>query len=216
MAEKSLVTRFHLLELGFLVAITATAWVKIPDRTGLPVHWGLNGQPDKIWPKPAALLAAPVIAALLIGILWLVGRLASDEQVDPGRYVAEMAIAGLLGLICAIQFGLLLIGVGSEIDMIRIVAFGLAFTLLLTGIALPRSEPNGYAGVRLPWTMRDPHNWHVTHRVTGVLMALGGLETAVVAWAFPQPPYLLAAIAVAVVVPVVAGMIVSAALALRR
>jgi uncharacterized membrane protein len=204
-----LVNRFHLLLLGLLAAITAVAYVKIPAATGLPVHWGFDGRPDRIWPRDAAIAIFPVVAVLLVGLFAAIGRLAPPEQVEPGRPVAEAMLAGLLGLFCALQFALILIGVGSDIDMVRIIAFGVAALLVLLGLALPRSGPNPHAGIRLPWTLRDPGNWRASHRLAGVLLVLGGLWLALVAWLWPDPVSLLSAMAVAIVAPLAVAAIFS-------
>jgi uncharacterized membrane protein len=205
MTRKLIVTRFHLLLLGVLVAITATAFVKIKAEVGLPVHWGLNGQPDQIWPRNQALVIFPVIGVLLTALFGAIGRFAPPEQVEPGRYVAEAMLSGLLLLLCALQLSFILIGIGSDIDLARIVAFGLALILLLLGFTLPNSAPNAYAGVRLPWSMKDRANWTATHRLTGALYVVAGLGLAAVAWFRPDPVDMLPAIAVAVLVPILIG-----------
>ncbi|MEO8882626.1 MAG: DUF1648 domain-containing protein, partial [Devosia sp.] len=77
--RKLIVTRFHLLLLGILIAITATAFVKIKAEVGLPVHWGLNGQPDQIWPRNQALMIFPIIGVLLTALFAAIGRFAPPE-----------------------------------------------------------------------------------------------------------------------------------------
>jgi len=203
--RKLIVTRFHLLLLGVLVAITATAVVKIKAEVGLPVHWGLNGQPDQIWPRNQALAIFPVIGVLLTAIFGAIGQFAPREQVEPGRYVAEAILTGLLLVLCALQLSFILIGIGSDIDLARIVTFGVALILVLLGFALPSSAPNAYAGVRLPWTMKDRANWTATHRLTGVLCIIAGLALAAVAWFRPDLVDMLPAIGIAVLVPILIG-----------
>lgn len=209
MNRKPLVTRFHLALFGLLAAITAVAFVKIKADVGLPVHWGLDGTPDRIWPRNQALLVLPAIGVVLIGLFAVIGQFAAKEQVEPGRHVAEAMLSALLGLLCLLQFSLILIGVGSDIDMVRIVTFGLAALLLVLGSVLPGSEPNAYAGIRLPWTMKDPRNWAATHRLTGVLFIVAGLGLAAVAWLLPSPADMLPAIGVAIFAPLLVGVIFS-------
>lgn len=216
MDEGPLVTRLHLYLLGGLAAITAAAFVKIPESTGLPVHWGFDGQPDRFWPRNEALLVMPVVAILVTVLFWCIGRFAPAEQVQPGRHISVAALTGVLGLCCALQFALILIGIGSEIDMVRIVAFLLAAFWIGLGVVFPHSSPNPYAGLRLPWTVNDPANWKVTHLVTGVLMVLGGIGLGLVAWLLPDPPTLLGAIGLSVLVPVLLGALFSFIMSRRR
>lgn len=209
MPRKPLVTRFHLLLLGLLVAVTATAFVKIPADAALPVHWGLDGHPDQVWPRIPALLMFPLIGAVITGLFLAIGRFTPPELVEPGRSISETVLAGVLLLFCALQFAMILIGVGSDIDMVRFIAFGLAALSIITGLSLPQSQPNVFAGIRLPWTMADPGNWRATHRLTGGLMVLGGLGLAAVAWLWPDPVDMMLAMAAALLLPVIIGGIYS-------
>jgi uncharacterized membrane protein len=204
-----LVTRFHLFLFGVLIAITATGYVKIPAATGLPMHWGLNGQPDEVWPRDSGLVAMPLVALVLIILIAVIGRLTPSEKTEPGRYIAEAALTGVLLVLCALQFSLLLIGTGSDVDLTRIVASVVAIALIVLGLALPRSAPNAYAGIRLPWTMTDTANWIATHRLTGVLMIIGGIALALVALFWSSPVNLLEAIGPAIFLPIIIGGIFS-------
>ena len=41
--RKPLISRFHLFPIGVMLAVTATALVKIKSDHSLPVHWGFDG-----------------------------------------------------------------------------------------------------------------------------------------------------------------------------
>ena len=216
MTRKPIVTRFHLLLLGLLIGIAATGFFKIHVEAGLPVHWGFDGKPDQIWPRNQALPIFPIAGILVTGLFALIGALVPPEQIDPGRYVSEAILAGVLGLFCAIEFGLLLIGIGSEIDMVRIICFGMAALMVGLGLSLPTSRPNAYSGVRLPWTMRNAANWKATHRLTGILFLIGGIGLGVITYLGPDPRQLLAALFLALLLPLIIGGVVSLALSLGR
>src|SRR5437868_10321364 len=119
--RKPIVTRFHLLLLGLLIGIAVIGFIKIHLEAGLPMHWGLNGKPDRIWPRNEALPVFPIVGVLVTAFFALVGALAPVEQIDPGRRLIETVYAGLLLLFCAIEIALLLIGIGSEVDMVSII-----------------------------------------------------------------------------------------------
>jgi uncharacterized membrane protein len=169
------------------------------------MHWGLDGRPDRIWPRDPALAAMPIVALVLLVLFFFLARLAPPEKVDPGRTIAEAAISAVLLILCALQFGLLLIGTGSEVDLVRLVAAVVALALVILGVALPRSAPNAYAGIRLPWSMADPANWRATHRLTGGLMVVAGLVLAAVALFWATPANLLVTIGPAVFLPIIVG-----------
>jgi len=205
MEREQIVGRFHLAMLGLLAAITATAVYKIPEASGLPVHWGFDGRPDRIWPRNETLAMFPVIAIFLVALFAAIGQFAPVERVEPGRHIAAAMLTGLLGLLCALQFALILIGVGSDIDLIRIIAFAVALFWAGTGVALTQAQPIDFTGLRLPWPIKNPANWTASHRLTGALMVLGGLGLAVVAWLQPDPAAMLISIGAALLVPVLVG-----------
>ncbi len=125
-------------------------------------------------------------------------------------------LTGLLGLFCALQFALILIGVGSDIDMVRIIAFGMAALFLILGNALPKSQPNAYAAFACPWTLSDPRHWALTHRITGILFMIGGLALGLVAWLVPDPQDMLLALGLAIVLPLLVGGGLSIIVAARQ
>jgi uncharacterized membrane protein len=209
------VTRFHVLVLLLLLAITLVSFHKIPADTMLPVHWAPRGNADWLWPRDAALLLMPGMALLITLIFSVIPRFAPPERVEPGRHVTEAALTGTLGVFCAIQFGLLLIGIGSDLDLIRIVSFGVALLMLFLGFELPRSMPNAYAGIRLPWTMHDHGSWRATHRFVGVLCALCGVGLGLCAWLQPDPATLIFALMAAIIGPALLGIAFSFALSRR-
>jgi uncharacterized membrane protein len=208
MDRKSLVTTFHLLILFVLVVITVVDFIKVPAG-GLPVHWALDGHPDRIWPRTGALLILPALGLVITAIFWVIGRLTSAERLEPGRVVSEAALAMVLGIFCALQVGFLFIGIGSDIDLIRIIGFAVALLAIGIGVLLPGTQPNAIAGIRLPWLLQNARNWRATHRVTGVLMVLGGVGLGIAAFASPDPATLIIGILAALLLPVAAGILFS-------
>ncbi len=215
MTREPIVTRFHLLLLGLLVGIAATGFFKIHVEAGLPMHWGFDGKPDQIWPRNEALSMFPIAGILLTGLFALIGIVVPAEQLEPGRYVWETILAGLLGLFCLVEFALLLIGIGSEIDLVGSICYGVAALLLGLGVMLPTAPPNAYAGVRLPWTARTPANWKATHRLTGMLCLVAGLALGGLTYMRPDPRQLLAALFAALAMPLIVGGLVSLVLSRR-
>lgn len=204
--RKSLVTRFHLFGFGVLIAITATALVKIPAEHGLPVHWAFDGKPDQYWPRNVAVAVAPALAVLLGLVFGAVGQFAPVSQIEPGRRISEALLTWLLGLLCAIQFAFILVGIGSDIDMVRIIAAAVAVVLIAIGVQLTQSPPNAYTGLRLPWTMQTPTAWVAVHRFSGTLLVVGGLALGAITWLWPGPASLLGGIAAAILVPLLGSI----------
>ena len=60
-----------------MFALAAASWGATPDR--VPVHWGLNGSPDRWGGKFEGLMLMPLIALGIYLIMLFIPR------IDPGR-----------------------------------------------------------------------------------------------------------------------------------
>ncbi|MDB5506514.1 MAG: hypothetical protein JWR75_1152 [Devosia sp.] len=216
MNRPALVTRFHLLLLLAIAGVTITGFLRIPATELLPVHLGLDGSADWLWPREPALLVMPILALVLAGSFFALSRLASIKRLLRSQPVLEITLTGLLLLLGAFQTGILLIGVGSDIDLIRFVTGGVALLLLIIGLELPRADPSAYAGIRLPWILAEPAAYRATHRLTGTLFVIGGIGLAFATWFWPDPATLFIALMTAIAVPLIVGGIASVLLVLRR
>ena len=117
-------TRFHTLLLTVLAAITGVALYRIPADFVFPAHWGLHSAPDWTWPRNIALAVGPVVAVLLVLAFEAVARFMGKERLAFSQHILDPALTLLLIVIAAIQLGLLLIGIGSDLDLMRITVFG--------------------------------------------------------------------------------------------
>jgi len=207
--RKALVSRFHAFPFGLLVAITATALVKIKSQQGLPVHWAFDGKPDQYWPRDFVLAAAPIVALGLVVVFALIGRFAPVEQVEPGRRVWEGLLTALLAVLCAVQFSFVLIGVGSDIDLLRITAYLTALALVAWGGLLAPSTKGTYGAMRLPWSLPTASAWVFAHRASGALVVLSGIGLGVVATLWPSPTDLLAGMAGAIAAAILGSALLS-------
>lgn len=190
-----------------LVATTLAGYLMVPPGTELPIHWGVNGSPDGFWPRDRALLMAPIGAAVVLALMAFADRFAPRRQA--GRHVAAAASTGILALFTAIQTVIVLIGLGVDVSMVRVIAFAMGLLSVVIGNVMPKSQPNGFAGLHLPWTLADPANWAATHRLTGRLMLISGITLMLAALALNAGPLLAVVTIVAFVLPFVAGSLYS-------
>lgn len=202
-----LFSRFNLALWAMLALVTLAGHVLVPAGAVLPVHWGLNGQPDAFWPRSAALAVAPAMVVVNAAIFGLVGRFAPPDQLAAGKHVLAVAVLTVSGLALAIQAGIVLIGAGYPDMMVRIISLGIGLMLILLGNVLPKTRPNRLAGLRLPWMSQEPAAWRATQRLTGVLMMLGGADLLLCGLIVAEARWLAAAIAVAVLLPAIVGTV---------
>lgn len=186
------ITRLHMLAVAALLALTVIGFVKIPGAPGLAMHWGPDGHPDLLWPRNWALLLFPALAVLLLLCAVVAGR--GLDPNDTAMRAAQGVILAALGLLAALQFGFILIGVGSDFDVFRVLGFVLAVAFLVEGVL----------GAGLRQEIRDrrrgPPDRAVGALLRVLLVAAGaGLLWAIFRWSDPIDT--LPAIAAAVLAP---------------
>jgi uncharacterized membrane protein len=112
-----------------------------------------------------------------------------------------------LATAAACQLALVFLSIGSDLDLFRVTAFGLAATLLVFAAVIFDAERHTYAGLRMPWPVPSDRGWIFIHRATGLIGALGAVALAWLAWTDPGPAVLVSAVVASLLaVPLVAGL----------
>lgn len=188
---------------------TVAGFVFVPLDQMIPIHWDMTGRPDNWAPAPLALLIPAIIAAVVIGSLVFMRRGSLRQDFEAGRHLISAAISIALLIALAVLTSSVVLGLGHELDMPRLATGLVGAVLLILGNYLPKSQPNRVAGVRVPWTLRDPSNWALVNRKSGQWLMLGG-AIAVLAAIINLPAVVLAVIALAaVIIPLAAGTVYS-------
>jgi uncharacterized membrane protein len=190
----SLVTRFHLLLFGVSLAIAGVAIVHVPEGFAFPAHWH-GSTADWLWSRDAALAVAPLVELALMAAFFLLGRVLTKNHLAKTRHILDPALTLLLAVATSCQFGLLLIGIGSDFDMFRITAGGLAATLLVIAAVIFEAERHSYAGLRMPWPVPSDRAWIIVHRASGLAAGAAALALGWLAWIDPGPGILTLAMA---------------------
>jgi uncharacterized membrane protein len=104
----------------------------------------------------------------------------------------------------AIQYQIILWSLGYRISMNMVMPILMGLLFLYTGFFLERVEPNWFAGIRTPWTLRSPTVWKKTHlpggklfRIAGIVSCAGALVPDLPMW-FILVPVLASALATVV------------------
>ncbi len=190
---------------ALLAAVTVAGFAFVPESASLPIHWGLSGEADAFAPRAVA-LALPVLMILAVGaILALAVRFGAGWRVGSGLHVLRATFTALLVVALGIAGATVLIGMGRPVDMVQVISVCVAVLLVLLGNVLPKSQPNGFAGLRIPSTLSDAANWQATHRLVGVLMMIGGLVLGLAALMGAAPTLLFAVLLAAILLPIAAG-----------
>lgn len=213
--NRAILSRINLGLWAAVVAVTLGGYSLIPSGAWLPVHWGPSGEPDAFWPRDLALLMPPLIGMVTTLVFWSVGRFAPPAQLEASRHAWRTVVPALTGLFLTIQSGIVLVGMGYPDLMVRMICVAIGVMLILLGNIMPKMQPNGLAGIRLPW-LGDPMVWQKTQRLGGLLFVAGGLVLLACAAFLGEPVYLLAALLAALLFPMVSTTIYSYHLAHRR
>ena len=207
MTFKTIFSPATLVAATALAIVTAIGFVVVPGDAILPVHWGITGQADGFLPRNAALLLPPALAAAVLLIVATLVRYAPADRLQSGRHLLASMVPAVLLLFLVIAIGIVLIGTGLAVDMVRVIVGGLGILLLVMGNALPKTQPNHYAGIRLPWTLSNPLVWQKTHRAAGLASMICGLVLLGLVVVTGDAPLLLGATMLAFLLPIAAGLL---------
>jgi uncharacterized membrane protein len=148
-------------------------------------------------------------------VFWAVGRFAPPAQLEASRHAWRTVVPALTGLFLTIQSGVVLVGLGYPDLMVRMICVAIGVMLVLLGNIMPKMQRNGLAGIRLPW-LGDAVIWQKTQRLGGLLFMAGGCVLLACTALLGEPMYMLTALLVALLVPLVGTTIYSYRMAHRR
>lgn len=170
----------QLLAYGFALAYSLWLLPHIPDR--VPVHWGIDGKPDR-WGSPWELVSfTPIVAAIMVGLTLALPKRMGKEAEDASRMGTMYQVTAYTSLLMAgIQLVILQSAQGSPIDAGKFILalVGLFFAIL--GNLMGKLRRNRWIGIRTPWTLRSDAVWEASHRRAAYLWFFGGLAVAFLA-----------------------------------
>jgi uncharacterized membrane protein len=183
-----------------------------PADLVLPIHWGLNGQPDGFAGKWEALLTIPALTAAASLLFYFIPAIEPRREGlarSQGLYLWGWVAILLLGSV--IELATVSMALGWPLHAYNLIAGGLGASLILIGNQLGKSRSMYLIGLRTPWTLASEDVWIRTHRLAGKLM-VGGGALIVAAAALPLPPRplsttILAVIGVAAGIPVLYSLL---------
>ncbi|MBP7960842.1 MAG: SdpI family protein [Caldilineaceae bacterium] len=165
-----------------MFALSWWAWGQVPAGSEIPVHWGVDGQPDRYGGKFEGLMLMPLI------FLGITALFAVIPRIDPrgGNILrSEGAYQALWWVMLAffgVLHGVLILNVlGYNVSVGLFVPAGVGVMFLVIGYYMGRMRSNYMMGIRTPWTLTSELSWQKTHlwggrafMLLGVLLALTG------------------------------------------
>jgi uncharacterized membrane protein len=191
MNNKSLLVINSLIVLAML-SLSAWAWNQIPDSQPIPVHYDINGLPDRYGGKLEGLLAVPLIGAGLTALFAIIPLIEprSDNLVRSKKAYFMTALSAMT-LLFSIHASTVLQALGWRINVATIVSVSVSVLLAVIGNYLSKVRSNFSFGIRTPWTLSSEQSWNKTHRLGGRLLFLLGVSGTIAALANANQLFLL-------------------------
>lgn len=164
---------FTLVLLAISLLVIAFSWGNLPEK--LPIHWGVNGQPDAYGNKVTALLFPFGLISSLIMLSFIL------DKVDPKN----------IQVLRVMRLGLSIVGLAvlSTVSLqwpnARFIMIAIGLLILLVGNLIGKTKPNYWIGVRLPWVFKSQRSWHATQRRGAIGMTIIGIVLATCSFLLP-------------------------------
>ena len=199
--------RVAVLTVLSLAAAGAAVASAIPGDVQLPVHWGLDGTPDRHAGKWAALMLPPAVVAAVSLLFWFLPALEPRrEGLERSQGLYLWGWIGLLFVGAVLQVAVISEALGWGLPADRLIAGAVGLMLVSIGNQLGKSRSMYLIGLRTPWTLASEEVWVRTHRLGGKLMVAAGLVIVLAAvlglTGVAMMAVVLAAVAAAAGVPI--------------
>lgn len=159
-----------------MLLLSLWTWRYLPDTQLIPVHYGLDGTPNRYGSKFEGLFLTPLIAAGLILLFAVI------PQIDPRTQNlsrSEKAYAATwlttIAFLASIHVATVMQALGWHVNVGSVVSVGVSVLLIIIGNYLGKVLSNFFFGIRTPWTLSSERSWNQTHRLGGRLMFLLGI-----------------------------------------
>lgn len=176
---------FHLLFPFIVMAIPwiylAFVWNELPAI--IPVHFGINGNPDRFAERLTIIWAPVIFTVMGVGIYFLlrnIYKLDPKQKYTPttSGVMAKIAVIIVI-LLCGVCLFIIYWSLHGKAEGLNILFSGLSLFLAYIGNLMHSIKPNYFAGFRLPWTLENEDNWRRTHHLASKVWFIGGITMAV-------------------------------------
>ncbi|MCT4403519.1 DUF1648 domain-containing protein [Leuconostoc falkenbergense] len=144
-------------------------WQYLPQQ--LPIHFGIDGQPDQYAPKLIAVIGLPV---LIIAVNYVIIRSMKNKGID-NQKVFTVLIWSLPLLLNVVQIVTFMHALNYHINIGSVILPVIGLLFIVLGNYLPKTTPNYMVGIRLRETLHNSENWQKTNRLGGFTMVFAGL-----------------------------------------
>ena len=163
------------LAISACLGLSLFAWTEIPADARIPVHFGIDGTPDRFGGRLEALFAVPaimVVVAAILAVLPVILPRRDGLKASGAAYLiawigAMLVVACAHGLIVATALGY---DAGPGWIM-----FPVCLLISVLGNAVAKTRSNWAVGLRTPWSLSSEDAWVASNRALGWGFVLSGL-----------------------------------------
>lgn len=163
----------------------AFAWGRLPDT--IPIHWGLDGQPNG-WAGRNMIFLLGSISLIITLIMVIAAKIDPKRANIEKKYGIYETVIVLVNLMILAMIGVTVtealnpgtLDIGKTITLI----VGILFAVM--GNYIPKVKQNYTIGVRTSWTLADEDNWRYTNRIGGMLMFAAGVLLILASFLLPN------------------------------
>lgn len=165
----SRLTRSLLILLPAIACVAALLlYPFLPDR--IASHWNAAGEVNGYMPKIWGVFLVPGLMILFLGLRALILRANTIKTATPLFQDSLDTFWLLLSSFFLYVFILTTAwNLGPRFNTATALIPGLSALFYGIGALLPKTERNGFVGIRTPWTLSSDLVWKKTHRLGGVL-----------------------------------------------
>jgi uncharacterized membrane protein len=189
------------------IAVSVYLYPSLPEQ--IPTHWNLAGEVDDYTPKPWGVLILPLAAVFVFLIMKLIPVISPKGfRTDQFQGVINIFTVTLVGFMSAVALLVLFAATGRDVHVNEVIFAGVGLLFIVLGNYLGKVRKNFFIGIRTPWTLASDEVWSRTHRLGGWVFVLIGFFLFINAFIqFPEA-WLIGAIVVVALVPVVYSFVI--------
>ena len=148
----------------------------MPDGK-IPVHYGLDMQPDRYGSKWEMIIIAFVPAILSLLFIFYRQKTQNNENVKKNERVENIVIPTILVMFILLMW-VFLLTLPGKFEMVRfiptIVSSVLGLVMVIMSNYMSKTKQNRYLGIKTYSTLHNETVWRKTHRLCGKTGMIGG------------------------------------------
>lgn len=148
----------------------------------IPVHFGLNGEPDRYGGKNNIFMGG-LMALIILIIMELAFRFDPKKKLDQMGENFDKFKLGLIIMISILGcFCVHSMAHGFSQSSMKFLFMTISCLYIILGNYMSSIKPNYFMGIRTPWTLKSESVWNKTHRLASKLFFGIGIVGLVLSW----------------------------------